>query len=202
MMKIFVATSFTASSVELYIPQLIVRSESLITEISSSSRKQPTQDISEWFSRFSFDFMGDLAFGGGFELTKNGDTEGYFKLLEGANLGASTLGQATEIGLSILPLTFSSTEFLSPLVAPLIFALPNPGAAKVQKYVDFCNERIQMRQRNGPTNNNKDVFYYLLGEGEESQKQHTQSDRAELTAESMLVVAAVCLNYSSDGSPI
>jgi hypothetical protein len=43
----------------------------------------PTQDIGRWLAYLTFDFMGDLAFGGMFELLKAGeDKEGYLDQLQ------------------------------------------------------------------------------------------------------------------------
>ncbi|KAJ7722764.1 cytochrome P450 [Mycena olivaceomarginata] len=40
-------------------------------------------DIAEWFSYFTFDFMGDMAFGGGFEMLRDGgDKEGLWTIIE------------------------------------------------------------------------------------------------------------------------
>jgi hypothetical protein len=85
------------ASLELYVPQLTTRVENLVAEIASCSQKQSIQEISKWFARFSFDFAGDLAFGGGFELTKNGDTEGYIQLIQAAQRAIPILGQIPEI---------------------------------------------------------------------------------------------------------
>jgi len=52
-------------------------------ERSDSKKANATVDMTQWLKFFSTDFMGDMAFGGGFELMKAGrDVDGVWTLLE------------------------------------------------------------------------------------------------------------------------
>jgi hypothetical protein len=76
----------------------VTRIGNLLNEISSALKRDSKQDILDWVSRFAFDFMGDMAFGGGFELTKNGDPDDYFGLIEGVQRMSVYIGQIAEAG--------------------------------------------------------------------------------------------------------
>lgn len=102
---------FSTAAVKGYEPIVSRRALQLVEELKTRSegldggdRRQPV-DLAEWFSFFTyvchifssrkiennfslydrFDFMGDMAFGGGFELMRDGgDREGIWKLMEDA----------------------------------------------------------------------------------------------------------------------
>ncbi|KAJ7364523.1 cytochrome P450, partial [Mycena albidolilacea] len=64
---------FNPAAVKGYEPILIRR----VTQLVESLRAQETRSVnlSQWLSFFSFDFMGDMVFGGGFELMRDGDKD-------------------------------------------------------------------------------------------------------------------------------
>jgi hypothetical protein len=71
------------------------------TVIASPFRKQPIQVVFTWIARFAFKFMGDMPFGDGLELLKNGDTDDYFEMIKGAQSLSARVGQIPEIGLFV-----------------------------------------------------------------------------------------------------
>ncbi|KAI9572920.1 high nitrogen upregulated cytochrome P450 monooxygenase 2 [Boletus coccyginus] len=56
----------------------LLRARQLINTLKSLCKEQggvACVDIASWIGYFTFDFMGDMAFGGGFELMRDGDSE-------------------------------------------------------------------------------------------------------------------------------
>ncbi|KAJ7255067.1 cytochrome P450 [Mycena haematopus] len=81
--------AFIPAAVKGYEPMLIRRVAQLVDALGS--QKDTNVDLSQWFSFFSFDLMGDIAFGGGFELMRGGDKDGLWHIMErGLHLPALT----------------------------------------------------------------------------------------------------------------
>ncbi|KAJ2934634.1 hypothetical protein H1R20_g2468, partial [Candolleomyces eurysporus] len=79
--------AFSAGPVKDYQELLEIRGKQLRDHIQSFSAKPgkgagTPVDFAKWFSLFAFDFMGDLAFGGCFELMRDGDVHGFFTAME------------------------------------------------------------------------------------------------------------------------
>jgi hypothetical protein len=83
-------------------------------------------DIRKWFNLYSFDVMGDLAFGQGFESLERGHEHWAIKLLNGA---------ADKVGL-FFPVWF----FL------LLSAIPGL-AGDFQRFLEFCGNRLDQRMK-------------------------------------------------------
>ncbi|KAI5124823.1 hypothetical protein M0805_005453 [Coniferiporia weirii] len=69
--------AFSTTSVKGYEPILVKRALQLVEELEKRSRKEkdgrvPAVNLSDWMNRFTFDFMGDMVFGGGFETMRDG----------------------------------------------------------------------------------------------------------------------------------
>jgi hypothetical protein len=131
-------------------------------------------------------------------MTKNGDTEGYIPLLTASEIASAYIGQIPELGLHIISHQIRLvylTLYLIP--APILASIPNPNLEVIKNYVTFCTNTFNIRQKSGPTNNNKDVFYHILGEGEDVKKRDTQLTQKQLIAETVLVISAVSLNNRS-----
>ncbi|KAI9445851.1 high nitrogen upregulated cytochrome P450 monooxygenase 2 [Lactarius psammicola] len=109
----------------------------------SDQKANAVVDINQWLKYFTTDFMGDMAFGGGFEMMKAGrDVDGLWTLLES---GVRISGAVSNVPY-IFPLFTAITGEKSPL-------------ARLRA---FCKERALERLRMGA--NRKDLFYYLSGE--------------------------------------
>ncbi|TFK46946.1 cytochrome P450 [Heliocybe sulcata] len=68
--------AFTPAAVKGYEPAVARRSEQLVDELKTRLAKcgdEGRVDLARWSSFFTFDIMGDIAFGGGFELMRDGD---------------------------------------------------------------------------------------------------------------------------------
>ncbi|KAF8270117.1 high nitrogen upregulated cytochrome P450 monooxygenase 2 [Lactarius quietus] len=123
------------------IRQLVSCLEDMIQ--TSNEEANAVVDMTLWLKYFSTDFMGDMAFGGGFELMKDGrDIDGIWTLLE-SNL------------------CLSSIVCHVPWVKPLLFAIVRQKSS-FRRAPEFCEERALERLRMGA--NRKDLFYYLSGE--------------------------------------
>ncbi|CAK5277250.1 unnamed protein product [Mycena citricolor] len=66
------------------------RVSQLLERLEEESRSGQSVNFSKWMGYFTFDFMGDMAFGGGFEMLRDGgDREGLWKIIEdGSRLAA------------------------------------------------------------------------------------------------------------------
>ncbi|KAJ7805633.1 cytochrome P450 [Mycena olivaceomarginata] len=79
-------------------------------------------DIAEWFSYFTFDFMGDMAFGGGFEMLRDGgDNEGLWTIIEN---GAKSISMVSHI----------------PWLVPTLYLIPmaTRGLQRLRKFGATC----------------------------------------------------------------
>ncbi|TFY64573.1 hypothetical protein EVJ58_g2549 [Rhodofomes roseus] len=78
--------AFTTASVKKYEPIVIRRVSQLVDELKGRCAANPSKaaevDIAYWIDCFSFDFMGDFAFGGPFDLLRDGDKIGVLKMME------------------------------------------------------------------------------------------------------------------------
>ncbi|KAI9447484.1 high nitrogen upregulated cytochrome P450 monooxygenase 2 [Lactarius indigo] len=112
--------------------------------IRRSDRKVNTVvDINQWLKYFTTDFMGDMAFGGGFEMMKAGrDVDGLWTLLESG-------------------ICLSAVTSHVPYVVPLLTAIAGQRSSLV-RFRAFCKEWALERLQMGA--NRKDLFYYLSGE--------------------------------------
>ncbi|KAF8258322.1 high nitrogen upregulated cytochrome P450 monooxygenase 2 [Lactarius quietus] len=123
-------------------------------------------DMAQWLKYFSTDFIGDMAFGGGFEHMKAGkDVEGLWTRLE--------VGIAMTAVISHVPYVF-----------PLYMAITGQGNPLVRLGM-FCGGRVFERLQVGA--NRKDLFYYLSGEGlPEAERPHP----ANIAIDGMLAIIA------------
>lgn len=76
--------AFSTSAVKDYEPVVTKRVLQLADalEMAARAEKCGSVNLSDWFGYFAFDFMGDMAFGGGFELMRDGDKDQIWRLME------------------------------------------------------------------------------------------------------------------------
>ncbi|KAN0137375.1 Cytochrome P450 [Lactarius tabidus] len=109
----------------------------------SDEKANAVVDMTQWLKFFSADFMGDMAFGGGFELMKAGrDVDGFWTLIESGLRVSAVISHVS-------------------WVIPLLLALMRKESA-LKRNRQFCTERTLERLRMGAKR--KDLFYYLSGE--------------------------------------
>ncbi|TFY54545.1 hypothetical protein EVJ58_g8800 [Rhodofomes roseus] len=140
--------AFAPAAMKDYEPILIRRVAQLVDELKHKGTAAPV-DLSLWLSYCIFDFMGDMVFGGGFELMHEGDRDGIYRTMV-AGLHLPALTQQV------------------PWVAP---ALPYvPWIGKHMKALgQFAFKCITKRLQEGSVTN--DLFYHLLDEVPNPEKQ-------------------------------
>ncbi|THH16440.1 hypothetical protein EW146_g4196 [Bondarzewia mesenterica] len=135
--------------------------------IRKSEDGRMTLDLSAWISYFTTDFMGDMAFGGGFELMADGgDIKGIWCLFESGLKGAAVLGH-----------TSWSLKFLS--------RLPWRQSQNINQMRKFARTNVTKRLQVGASR--KDLFYHL---NDEEGSQTTRPARAMLASEGILAIIA------------
>jgi len=123
-------------------------------------------NLAEWVSYFTFDFMGDMAFGGGFEMLRDGgDKQGLWTMVEEASRTMSMLSNI-------------------PWFAPILYKMPmaTRWLKGLQKFGAACAaKRVQTGSQV------KDLWYHLMDEtGMEKQK----PSMAEVVADGALSIVA------------
>ncbi|KAJ7784115.1 cytochrome P450 [Mycena metata] len=126
---------FLPTSIKGYEP-ILVRRVAQLTEALSA--QDGSVDLSRWLSFFAFDIMGDIAFGGGFELMRDGDTHGLWRQMEAG-------------------LHFPALTQHIPWVIP--FRPYLPGGKGAQALGKFALGQAKRRLEEGSIHN--DLFYYL-----------------------------------------
>ncbi|KAI0034107.1 cytochrome P450 [Vararia minispora EC-137] len=130
--------------------QLVNRWKSLFTCQLAFGESAALIDIAKWMGFFTADFMGDMAFGGGFELMRDGkDTQGMWGILESGvnptfmlshNRANSILAHVPWFGLLYRRVVGGSTQRLR----------------------NFARENVQRRLKLGASR--KDLFHHLNDE--------------------------------------
>lgn len=176
---------FSTAAVKGYEPIVSRRALQLVEELKRRSEsldggdKRQSVDLAKWLSFFTcaypfllepvkietnflpydrFDFMGDMAFGGGFELMRDGgDREGIWKLMEDA--------------LEIVPLelVFGFKALISnrisaviqhvPWLAGILYQLPGV-TNNINRIRDFGADKAKRRKENGTVV--RDLFYHIV----------------------------------------
>ncbi|KAF8896562.1 cytochrome P450 [Infundibulicybe gibba] len=106
------------------------------------SEKRPI-DLARWISFLTYDFMNDLAFGGGSEMMRDGDVDGLWHLLDA--------GQRNAIFMSHVP-----------WLGQLFLRLPNL-AKDLKAFRAYAQKRAIMRKKQTSATY-KDLFHYLMDE--------------------------------------
>ncbi|KAF7295565.1 hypothetical protein MIND_01096500 [Mycena indigotica] len=113
-------------------------------------------DMAAWFSYLMFDFMGDMAFGGGFEMLRDGkDNEGYWTLIKD---GAKTIAVLSQL----------------PWLAPALYKIPmlTRNTKRLRRFGAACAVN---RAKSGPKLN-KDLWFHLMDEEGHEKKRPTMAD--------------------------
>ncbi|TCD66053.1 hypothetical protein EIP91_001861 [Steccherinum ochraceum] len=153
--------AFSAVAMKEYEPTLAERVVQLVDLAMSSHGTGQTVDMARLFRLFSYDFMNDMAFGGGMDLMRNGDTQGMVSLMDRA-LEALAISE--------------SIPWLTRYVPNVSHSFQSESAL-----------RAQARVRSGPTAGKKDVFYYLSNEDEAEER---SPDPISVAIQAFLVIVA------------
>ncbi|KAH8115859.1 high nitrogen upregulated cytochrome P450 monooxygenase 2 [Phellopilus nigrolimitatus] len=155
--------AFNTAGVKGYEPIVAKRALQLVGELE---KRKSEVDLASWFIFFTTDFMGDMVFGGGFELMRDGgDKEGVFTMLQAA---------------------MESMAILQHLPWLVYFLFSIPGLTRnIDRFRSFCNEKAQTRSKNGSLS--KDLFSYLT---DETGVEKTPPTEAEIISNGQLAVVA------------
>ncbi|KAI0628543.1 high nitrogen upregulated cytochrome P450 monooxygenase 2 [Trametes polyzona] len=132
--------AFSAAALKEYEPFVAARAAQLVRVLES---QKGTFDISRFFNYFTYDFMCDMAYGGGSNLLDNGDAGDIWHTMEQGWPAATFFGH--------VPWLASMYAAHIPLIS-----------ASVSRILSHCEEFTLKRIKRGATR--KDVFHYLSNE--------------------------------------
>ncbi|KIK41727.1 hypothetical protein CY34DRAFT_24266 [Suillus luteus UH-Slu-Lm8-n1] len=156
--------AFSVAALKGYDEILSKRVQQFVTVLEQQT--QPF-NLAERISHFTFDFMSDMAFGGGSEMLRDGDKDNTWHLLES--------GLPTALVLSHVP-------WLGKYYAKL------PGIGEgLKKFRTFCQSRAMLRRSTGSLS--KDLFHYLIDEA--GLERHSSPPTfAEVASDGVLAIVA------------
>ncbi|KAL5514428.1 hypothetical protein ACEPAG_2516 [Sanghuangporus baumii] len=137
--RVFWSHAFSTTSVRDMQSTITRRVLQLTEELEKRAATKQTVNITEWMSFFAFDFMGDMAFGGSFELMRDGDTRGLWRMMD-----ERVQSMAWQMHI--------------PWATRMFLKLPS----KVEAFRRFTIECALQRMKNGSSV--KDLFYHLHNE--------------------------------------
>ncbi|KIX92393.1 uncharacterized protein Z520_11868 [Fonsecaea multimorphosa CBS 102226] len=156
---------FGAKSLRDYEPRVVSYTTGLMNAIEAQKGKP--LNVTDWFNFYSFDVMGDLAFGKSFDMVKNG-VKHYF--MNSLKTNMTMAGYFKHI-VWIAPI-FRSTPILN---------------FEHKRFWKFVNSQVDERMKMKP--DKPDVFSYLLEEYEK-QEPKTAQGLMNLQADAYLIVVA------------
>ncbi|KAI9068088.1 high nitrogen upregulated cytochrome P450 monooxygenase 2 [Trametes sanguinea] len=131
--------AFSAVALKEYEPLIANRVTQLVRVLSD---RRGEIDIGRFFNYFSYDFMMDMAYGGGSELLRDGDTKNIWHTMEAGWPAATALSHV-------------------PYLGPYGGRVP-AIAATVDRLVSYCRKFTLKRIERG--SERKDIFHYLNNE--------------------------------------
>ncbi|KAJ7648640.1 high nitrogen upregulated cytochrome P450 monooxygenase 2 [Mycena polygramma] len=134
------ALAFTTKAIRESDKFLLPRVDRLIARLGE---QEGVLDIGKWFGYFTFDFMGDLFFGGAFDMLNDQDRDGLWKIIE-----------------EFAPVI--ATLYYLPWLTPVLLALPGSDSTPINTFVRFAIKAVDDRLAKG--SKFKDAFYYVAGE--------------------------------------
>lgn len=124
--------------------------------------------MAKWFNLYSFDVMGDLAFGRSFNMLESGEAHFAIKLL---NEGMEPVGFN-------LPIWFFR----------VLIAIP--GATKsYHRFIDFCSQQLDERMKIGKMDN-PDIMATLLEQHRKNSPEEKKTELPLLQGDSRLIIVA------------
>ncbi|KAE9369395.1 cytochrome P450 monooxygenase-like protein [Stipitochalara longipes BDJ] len=156
--------AFSTKSLRDYESRIIGHADTLVTQLQDRSGQEV--DASLWFNFYSFEVMGDLAFGNSFGMLTSGKKH---HGLEALQEGMAPLGIITPL----------------PWAIPIFQALPQP--AGIDQWVEFSNKQILARKKYIPEK--PDIMSWLI-EAENEHSDPIVSDPRWLWGDTRLVIVA------------
>ncbi|KAF6743654.1 cytochrome P450 [Ephemerocybe angulata] len=130
-----------------------------LEELCQSSGGVASFDLAKWISFFAFDFMGDMAFGGGFELMRDQDAQGVWKGMEKGLTQVSRLFSDYAVLLTRLSNRNQSIIQHALWVAVTFQSIPCFSSG-MRKFARFAMD--QAKRRISSEVKRKDLFYHLV----------------------------------------
>ncbi|KAF9543833.1 high nitrogen upregulated cytochrome P450 monooxygenase 2 [Agrocybe pediades] len=125
---------------EILVEKANVLKEELMKRCQLSADQRGHVDLAGWINFFSFDFMGEMAFGGSFDLMRHGDKDGLWHGMQSALLTAGV------------------TQHV-PWLAHIVRAIPSTGVA-LRRFGQFAVN--QAKTRFSKEVEKRDLFYHLI----------------------------------------
>ncbi|KAH6879524.1 benzoate 4-monooxygenase cytochrome P450 [Thelonectria olida] len=148
-----------------YEPRVTLYTSQLLSQVEKMEGKP--FNVTKWFNFYTFDIMGDLAFGRSFDMLKSAVTHYYMELAH-ANM--------------LLIGAFSRLVWLFPLFK----SIPGLNYAHIQ-FQQWLTAQVEQRRKNKPEV--RDVFSWILDDYE-SINHPTKQDLADLHGDANLIVVA------------
>ncbi|KIW10687.1 hypothetical protein PV08_11651 [Exophiala spinifera] len=155
---------FNAKALRSYEARILKYSKQLVDAITRESGKP--LDVSKWFNYYSFDAMGDLAFGKSFNMLTTGKEHFFLQLV---HQGQSPLG------------VFSPTPWLALILKELPFAMRT-----FHKFIKWCGLQVDERQKMKMAE--PDVMSYIIDSA--SHAKNPTEARNWLQADCRLIIVA------------
>ncbi|KAI0628638.1 high nitrogen upregulated cytochrome P450 monooxygenase 2 [Trametes polyzona] len=156
------ARAFSASAMKEYEPMVAARAMQLVQALL---RQEGEVNIGIFVNYFSYDIMCDMAFGGGSELLRDGDTDNFWSLLESG----------------LPPGTFISHV---PWLGPYLARIP-VVTADIHKVLAHSRYLTSTRMQGG--SRRKDLFHYLNFEDQQDARPPSVE---EVASEGILAIVA------------
>ncbi|CAN8099361.1 unnamed protein product [Discula destructiva] len=158
--------AFSPKALRDYEARVAAYTDELLETVDRQARKGQELNASKWFNYYSFDIMGDLAFGGSFNMMKSGQDHYYLK---------STHSNMILVGI------FSRVIWLFPIFKATV------GYWEYQKFQRFIRPLVKYRAENEP--HVPDIFHWILSDYNQNPKPSWQ-EKENLIGDASLIVVA------------
>ncbi|KAI0367398.1 high nitrogen upregulated cytochrome P450 monooxygenase 2 [Pilatotrama ljubarskyi] len=156
------ARAFTPAALKEYHPMLAARASQLVQALSQQGGEV---DIAKWINYFSYDFMTDMAFGGGSELIRDGDVNNVWHILDDSLPAATCVSHV-------------------PWLGPYLGSIPLLTAGQT-RLLFYCKQAVIERLSRGTQY--KDIFHYL---NEEDQPDRPSPPISRLVDDGVVAIVA------------
>ncbi|RDW74721.1 cytochrome P450 [Aspergillus mulundensis] len=157
---------FSSKALRNYEDRVSKYTAQLIDTVERAASTKMELDMSKWFNYYSFDVMGDMAFGKSFDMLVNGEDTYFLTALH---------GDMTSVGL------FGRMQWLFPFFKSI------PGLnSQYLKFWEFLHAQVGNRMQSEPAV--PDVFSWILRDYREGPR--TAQDTLNLQGDSYLIVVA------------
>ncbi|KAJ6502035.1 high nitrogen upregulated cytochrome P450 monooxygenase 2, partial [Mycena sanguinolenta] len=168
--------AMSSASLREYEPLIVKRAKQLVSCLRGQNN-QPV-DLVHWIDLFAFDLMGDLVFGGGFEMLRDGrDVDGVGERIKGCLKASVLAGQ--------LPWLISTLHLLPQVTREIL------------QFNKFAQDLAMRRFKNGSVSTSMDLWYHVADEaGLEKDKPTLETSAADgivaIIAASDTAASALC----------